>query len=57
MDDDSDWMTEEITQDLHALATHLFGFLYPGPSLEAMVATVKALRADPELAKRLLGPQ
>lgn len=46
--------TEEYYRDLQALAKRVNGFLYMGSRLEAILDTVRVLRDDPELAKRLL---
>lgn len=40
--------------DLTELVTRVNGFVYPGERTDAVLDTVKALRADPELADRLL---
>lgn len=40
--------------DLLELAEAINGFLYHGESLEAMLKTVRVLRANPAFAKRLL---
>jgi hypothetical protein len=46
--------SDEDFEDLKALAVRVNGFLYHGDRLEALIDTVKALRADPDLAARLL---
>ncbi len=42
------------TADLRLLAARANGFVYHGERLEAVIAAVKVLRADPDLARRLL---
>jgi hypothetical protein len=46
----------EHDDDLRQLATKIQGFLYLSNTLTTIVRTVEVLRANPELAKRLLGP-
>lgn len=50
-------LPEALDEDLRALAVRVNGFLYHGDRLEALIDTVKVLRADHELAARLLGFQ
>lgn len=48
-------LPEALDKDLRTLAVRVNGFLYHGDRLEAVIDTIKALRADPDLAARLLG--
>jgi hypothetical protein len=45
---------DEYTARLSDLVAQVNGFVYPGDRADAVVATVKALRADPTLARDLL---
>jgi len=47
--------SDDDIKDLETLAARVNGFVYQGERLNALVATVEALRADPDLAARLLG--
>jgi len=47
---------DEYADDLRELATRVNGFVYPGDRLNAVVDAVRELRADPDLAARLLAP-
>jgi hypothetical protein len=40
--------------DLRQLVEAILGFVYMGDGTEAIVKTIRVLRADPELAARLL---
>jgi hypothetical protein len=42
-------------EDLRQLVEAILGFVYMGDGTEAVVKTIRVLRADPELAARLLG--
>lgn len=44
------------TDALQDLATRVNGFVYSGDRLNALVDTVKVLRAHPDLARMLLNP-
>ena len=48
-------LPESLDEDLRALITRLNGFVYMGDRTNAIVDTIRALRADHELAARLLG--
>ncbi len=45
---------ETFAADLILLAERANGFVYHGDRLEAVIRTVKVLRAYPELARRIL---
>lgn len=47
--------SDDDRRDLETLATRVNGYVYHGDRLNALVQTVEALRADPDLAARLLG--
>ena len=47
--------SDDDRRDLETLATRVNGYVYHGDRLNALVETVEALRADPDLAARLLG--
>jgi hypothetical protein len=47
--------SDEDRRDLETLAARVNGYVYHGDRLNALVGTVEALRADPDLAARLLG--
>lgn len=47
-------LPESLDDDLRTLIVRLNGFVYPGDRTNAIVDTIKALRADPDLAARLL---
>lgn len=48
-------LPEALDEDLRALITRLNGFVYMGDRTNAIIDTIKALRADHELAARFLG--
>jgi hypothetical protein len=47
----------DYSSDLRLLAGEVNGFVYQGDRLNAVLDTVQVLRANPELAARLLGPE
>ena len=48
------WLDDEDTREaVQELAKRVNGFLYHGDRLNALVDTVRALREDPELARRV----
>lgn len=49
--------SEEYLAALQELATKVNGIVYHGDRLEAVVATARLLREQPELARRLLDPE
>lgn len=51
----SDFPNDDQADALRTLAERVNGFVYAGDRLNAVVDTVKALRADPKLAAMLLG--
>lgn len=46
---------EDYTRLLSHLVHRVNGMVYPGARLDAVMDTIKVLRADPELAAKLLG--
>jgi hypothetical protein len=48
--------SDDDLRDLEVLAARVNGFVYHGDRLNALVQTVEALRADPDLAARLIMP-
>lgn len=48
-------LPESLDEDLRTLIARLNGFVYMGDRTNAIVDTLRALRADHELAARLLG--
>jgi hypothetical protein len=53
--DGSGWV-DSIREELLDLVARVNGCLYQGDRLDALIDTVKALRDDPTLARRLLAP-
>lgn len=47
-------LPSEKDEDLKLLVNQIMGFVYMSNSLNAIVDTVRVLRANPELARRLL---
>lgn len=45
---------DAYTADLHQLVAAVNGFVYAGDGFDTVLATVQVLRADPDLAARLL---
>lgn len=45
---------EDKVEDLRQLVEAINGFVYMGDRIEAIIRTVRVLRADPDLAARLL---
>lgn len=48
---------DDYTAALRDLATRVNGFVYQGDRLNAVIDTIKVLRADPALAQALLAEE
>jgi hypothetical protein len=48
-------LPEVLDNDLRHVIERVNGFVYPGDRADAIVDALKVLRAQPELARRLLG--
>ncbi len=48
---------DDYSRTLSDLVGRVNGFVYPGERADAVIAAVRHLRADPELARALLGPE
>ncbi len=49
--------TDDYADHLRALVEGVNGFVYPGDRMNAVIDTVKVLRANPDLAGLLLGQE